>query len=85
MGLGLESTGLSQTLVTNIPFAELSPLMIVVMATVLGPLMSTFISNTATANLLLPIMATLWAIVSTLCEIGGSKLLVLLVNLSCSL
>ena len=85
MGLGLESTGLSQTLVTNIPFAELSPLMIVVMATVLGPLMSTFISNTATANLLLPIMATLWATVSTLCEIGGSKLLVLLVTFFCSL
>jgi len=36
-GLGLESTGLSQTLVTNIPCAELSPLMIVVMATELGP------------------------------------------------
>ena len=84
-GLGLESTGLSQTLVTNIPCAELSPLMIAVMATELGPLMSTFISNTATANLLLPIMATLWATVSTLCEIGGSKLLVLLVTFSCSL
>ena len=36
-GLGLESTGLNQTLVTNIPCAELSPLMIVVMATELGP------------------------------------------------
>ena len=85
LGLGLESTGLSQTLVTNIPFAELSPLMIVVMATVLGPLMSTFISNTATENLLLPIMATLGTTVSTLGEIGGSKLLVLLVTFSCSL
>ncbi|MGA0166065.1 MAG: SLC13 family permease [bacterium] len=85
LGLGLESTGLSQTLVTNIPFAELSPLMIVVMATVMGLLMSTFISNTATANLLLPIMATLGATVSTLGEIGGSKLLVLLVTFSCSL
>ena len=55
LGLGLESTGLSHTLVANIPFAELSPLMIVVM----GLLMSTFISNTAKANLLLPIMANL--------------------------
>ena len=82
MGLGLESTGLSQTFVINIPFAELLPLMIVVIATVLGPLMSTFISNTATANLLLPIMATLGATVSTLGEIGGSKLLVLLVTCS---
>ena len=59
--------------------------MIVVMATAMRLLMSTFISNTATANLLLPIMATLWATVSTLGEIGGSKLLVLLVTFSCSL
>ena len=56
MGLGLESTGLSHTLVAAIPFAELLPLMIVVMATV-----------------------------STLGEIGGSKLLVLLVTFSYSL
>ena len=85
LGLGLESTGLSHTLVANIPFAELSPLVIVVMATVMGLLMSTFISITATANLLLPIMATLGATVSTLGEIGGSKLLVLLVTFSCSI
>ena len=59
LGLGLESTGLTQTLVTNIPFAELSPLIIVVMAKVMGFLMWTFISSTATENLLLPTMATL--------------------------
>ena len=47
--------------------------------------MSTFISNTATANLLLPVMATLGATVSTLEGIGDSKLLVLLVTFSCSL
>ncbi len=85
LGLGLGSTGLSHTLVANIPFAKLSPLVIVVMATVMGLLMSTFISNTATANLLLPIMAILGATVSILGEIGGSKLLVLLVTFSCSL
>ena len=85
LGLGPELTGLSHTLVTNISFAELSPLMIVVMATVMGLLMSTFISNNATTNLLLLIMATLGATVSTLGEIGGSKLLVLLITFSCSL
>ena len=45
--------------------------------------MSTFISNTATENLLLPIMATLGTTVSTLGEIGSSKLLDLLMNFSC--
>lgn len=84
LGLGLESTGLSQTLVTNIPFAELPLLLIVMMATLIELLMSTFISNTTTANLLLPIRATLGATVSTLGEIGGLKLLVLLVTFSCS-
>jgi sodium-dependent dicarboxylate transporter 2/3/5 len=59
--------------------------MIVVMSTVIGLLMSTFISYTATANLLLPVMATLGATVSTLEGIGDSKLLVLLVTFSCSL
>mgnify|MGYP007000214602 CR=1 len=39
LGLGLESTGLIQTLVTNIPFAELSPLIIVVVAKVMWLLM----------------------------------------------
>jgi len=59
LGLGQESTGLIQTLVTNIPFAELSPLIIVVMAKLMGFLVWTFISSTATANLLLPTMVTL--------------------------
>jgi len=48
LGLGLESTGLIQTLVTNIPFAELSPLIIVVMVKMMGFLVWTFISSTAT-------------------------------------
>ena len=70
LGLGLESTGLSQTLVTNIPFAELPLLLIVMMATLIGLLMSTFISNTTTANLLLPIRATLGATVSNLAKLA---------------
>ncbi|MAC44090.1 MAG: hypothetical protein CL913_09140 [Deltaproteobacteria bacterium] len=57
--LGLESSGLIQTLVTNIPFAELSPLIIVVVAKLMGFLVWTLISSTATANLLLATMVTL--------------------------
>ena len=59
LGLGLESTGLIQTLVTDIPFAELSLLIIVVMAKLMGFLVWTFISSTATANVLLATMVTL--------------------------
>ena len=73
LGLGLESTGLIQTLVTNIPFAELSPLIIVVMAKLMGFLVWTFISSTATANVLLATMVTLEATASILGEIGSSK------------
>ena len=85
LGLGLEATGLSHTLVTNVPFDQLAPLAVVGLATVLGLLMSTFISNTATANLLLPIMATLGTSIASLEELGGSRLLVILVTFSCSL
>jgi sodium-dependent dicarboxylate transporter 2/3/5 len=47
--------------------------------------MATFISNTATANLLLPIMAALGANLSSLEAIGGSRMIILAVTLSSSL
>jgi sodium-dependent dicarboxylate transporter 2/3/5 len=85
LGLGLEKSGLSQVLVDSVPFGEFSPVLIFGIATAMGLLMATFISNTATANLLLPIMAALGATLPALVEIGGLKLLVLLVTISCAL
>lgn len=84
LGLGLEQTGLSKSLIASIPFEIFPPLSILVLATVLALLMSTFISNTATANLLLPIMAALGTNLTALGEIGGDKLLIIAVAFACS-
>ena len=58
LGVGLGKTGLSSSLVAAIPLRETLPV-IVVPAAIVALVMSTFMSNTATANLLLPIMAAL--------------------------
>ncbi|MBF0240192.1 MAG: SLC13/DASS family transporter [SAR324 cluster bacterium] len=84
LGDGLENTGLSKHIVESIPFASLSPWMIMISATMLALVMSTFISNTATANLLLPIMAALAATIPSLADVGGAKMLIIAIAFSCS-
>jgi sodium-dependent dicarboxylate transporter 2/3/5 len=84
LGLGLEQTGLSKNLIASIPFELFPPVAILVLATVLALVMSTFISNTATANLLLPIMAALGTNLSALEHIGGDKILIITVAFACS-
>jgi sodium-dependent dicarboxylate transporter 2/3/5 len=85
LGLALEKTGLAVTLVDNIPFDSFSPYIIILMATGLGLVMANFMSNTATANLLLPITAALGTALPTLGVLGGAKMLILAVTLSTSM
>ncbi len=85
LGLALDKTGLASNLINNIAFDELSPYLIVVAATVLATLMANFMSNTATANLLLPIIAALGTALPALEGLGGSKMLILSVALAASL
>ena len=85
LGQGLERTGLSQHLVDSIPFTSLSPLLIVLLVSLLALVMSTLTSNTATANLLLPVMAALGASLPSLGELGGARMLILTVTFACSL
>ena len=86
LGGAMEQTGLSSTLVNAIPFASMSPMLIIVIASVVTMLMATFMSNTATANLLLPIMASLgMALGTALYAVGGFQGLVVGVTLSASL
>ncbi|MGK5093237.1 SLC13 family permease [Deltaproteobacteria bacterium TL4] len=84
LGLGLENTGLSKHMIASIPFDTFSPAIIVISATILALIMSSLISHTATANLLLPLMAALGTSLSSLSTLGGGKMLVILVTLSCS-
>jgi sodium-dependent dicarboxylate transporter 2/3/5 len=85
LGLALDKTGLAANLINDIAFDELSPYLIVVAATVLSTLMANFMSNTATANLLLPIIAALGTALPALEGLGGSKMLILSVAMAASL
>ena len=85
LGEGLEQSGLAKRFVTQIPFDVLPPVMIVIAATAAAIGMATLMSNTATANLLLPMVAALGAGLPGLSGIGGMKMLVLVVTFACSL
>jgi len=85
LGMGLEKSGAAKHLVDSISFAAFSPHMVVVMATLLTITMASFMSNTATANLLLPIMAVLGTTLPSLESIGGGRMLILAVTFSASL
>ncbi|GAB4424050.1 MAG: SLC13 family permease [Bacteroidia bacterium] len=85
LGLGLETSGLAAHLVAEIPFASMAPVLILLLASLLTLVMANFMSHTATANLLLPIIAALGTSVSGLEAVGGAKALILTVTLSAAL
>ncbi len=85
LGLGMQKTGLSAHLIDSIPFQDLAPMAIIVISSLIALIMATLMSNTATANLLLPIMAALGSNIDALTNLGGSKMLILIVALTCSM
>lgn len=85
LGLALEASGLAQHIVDVIPFSALSPLLVVVIVTLIAMLMANFMSNTATANLLLPLVAALGVSLAGLDGLGGNKMIIVAVTISCSM
>ncbi|MFO6422388.1 SLC13 family permease [Motilimonas sp. KMU-193] len=85
LGLGLEKTGLAANAVAAIPFGEFSPLVIIAGASLLCLLMANFMSHTATANLLMPIVAALGLSMHSLLPYGGQVALILCVTFAASL
>ena len=85
LGLALDKSGLAKHVVNSIPFASFSPYLIVVAAALLATTMANFMSNTATANLLLPIITAVGVSVISLEPLGGSKMLILATTLAASL
>jgi sodium-dependent dicarboxylate transporter 2/3/5 len=85
LGLALESSGAANNIVQAIPFDSLPPHLIIIAATLVTVVMATFMSNTATANLVLPMVAALAASVSSLAPLGGPKMLILVTTISASL
>lgn len=85
LGIGMEESGLSQHLIDSVPFHSFSPYIIVLLATLLTITMANFMSHTATANLILPIMAALGMSISNLVPLGGAMMLILSVTMASSI
>ncbi|MGX9417722.1 SLC13 family permease [Vibrio sp. WJH972] len=85
LGLALDKTGLAKSLVHSIPFDAYSPYVVLFGAAFLCLLMANFMSHTATANLLMPIMAALGASMVSLDPLGGEMTLILVVTFAASL
>lgn len=85
LGLALDKTGLAKLVVHSIPFGEFSPYVVLVGAAALCLVMANFMSHTATANLLMPIMAALGASMTSLTPLGGEVTLILVVTFAASL
>lgn len=56
LGLAMNGTGLAANAVKSIPFASLSPIVVLIVSCLVCFALSNFISNTATAALLIPIL-----------------------------
>jgi len=85
LGLGLEQSGLAAHVIQEIPFATFSPYFIVFLATFITFLMANFMSHTATANLLLPLMGILGTTIPGLLPLGGDRMLILAVTFAASI
>ena len=73
LGYGLNASGLASNAVASIPFSEYSPLLILLLGGAICYLLSNFISNSATAALLMPILAIVCgAMGDKLAPIGGT-------------
>ena len=78
LGLALTNTGLAEHLVTSIPFGEWLPVVVILVSGFIGYFISNFISNTAAASLIVPILcAVSVGMGETLDPVGGAKTLVI--------
>ncbi len=86
LGIALQDTGLAKHLIETIPFETWSPVLMIVGSGILCYTMANFISHTATANLLIPILAMAGMSASaTLAPFGGVSTLLIGVALGSSL
>ncbi len=73
LGYGLNASGLAANAVKSIPFGEFSPILILLLSGIICYALSNFISNSATAALLMPILAFVCgAMGDKLTAIGGT-------------
>ncbi len=73
LGYSLNASGLAENAVKSIPFESFSPILILVLSGLICYILSNFISNSATAALLMPILAIVCgAMGDSLNELGGT-------------
>ena len=78
LGLAMTNTGLAEHLVSSIPFGEWLPVVVILVSGFIGYFISNFISNTAAASLIVPILcAVAVGMGETLDPVGGAKTLVI--------
>ena len=88
LGVGLQETGLAQTLINAIPFGSWPAVIMVVGSGLICYAMANFISHTATASLLVPILAAVGAsaaVSANLAPLGGVSTLLIGVAIGSSL
>ena len=86
LGVGFQDSGLAKQMVASIPFAQWSPIMTILGAGLLCYAMSTFMSNTATTALLVPVLAAVGkGMGANLDPFGGVSTLLIGVALAASL
>ncbi len=85
LGLALDKTGLANRIISSIPFEEFQPILIILLVTIVAAVMANFMSNTATANLLLPLVAAIGMNLGSLDSFGGSQMIIISVTIACSM
>lgn len=85
LGYGLNASGLAANAVESIPFGSFSPILILLLSGVICYTLSNFISNSATAALLMPILAIVCgAMGDKLQTIGGTPTILIGVAIAAS-
>jgi len=85
LGEGLLKTGLTEALLHAVSLEEVSPVTLVVVINLITVGLATIMSHTATANLMIPVVASLAPQVHGLTQWGGPALLIVSVGVTCSL
>ena len=85
LGYGLNQSGLAELAVESIPFGEFSPILILILSGLICYILSNFISNSATAALLMPILVVVCgAMGDKLDAIGGTSTILIGVAVAAS-
>ena len=85
LGLGMNGSGLADRAIESIPFKEFSPVVILILSGLICYFLSNFISNTATAALLVPILSVVCAgMGDTLNSIGGTSTILIGIAIAAS-